>query len=109
MQKAARPCSWPGCPELVIGKGDCRRHRRPSASGEGYDVEWREFRAWYLPRHPRCRRCGATATVVDHKIPLRAGGARLDPRNAQSLCAPCHARKTVAENPEGKDLARPWR
>ncbi len=38
------------------------------------------------------------ATLVDHIVPLDAGGTHETP-NLQSLCRPCHARKTLAEHP----------
>ena len=46
-----------------------------------------------------CLKIGRTerATEVDHKIPMAAGGARLDPENLQSLCIRCHSKKTWAE------------
>lgn len=37
------------------------------------------------------------ATEVDHIVPLRQGGARLDRSNLQSLCRPCHAQKTRSD------------
>lgn len=38
------------------------------------------------------------ATEVDHVVPIRRGGARLDPANLQALCKRCHSRKTMAED-----------
>ena len=60
------------------------------------------MRRWFLARHPLCAHClkrGFTtpATEVDHIKPLRQGGARLDQTNLQSLCKPCHSRKTRQE------------
>jgi 5-methylcytosine-specific restriction endonuclease McrA len=43
--------------------------------------------------------CGEAATEVDHIIPLRALGARLDERNLQPLCKRHHSKKTRRENP----------
>jgi len=53
----------------------------------------------YAKRHPLCEPCDAEGRVtpmqvVDHIIPLRAGGARLDERNLHSMCNACHAKKT---------------
>jgi 5-methylcytosine-specific restriction endonuclease McrA len=39
-----------------------------------------------------------TATIVDHIVPIRQGGARLDINNLQSLCHSCH---TIKSNEEG--------
>jgi 5-methylcytosine-specific restriction endonuclease McrA len=35
------------------------------------------------------------AQVTDHIVALRDGGARLDPRNHQSLCYRCNVLKSV--------------
>lgn len=58
----------------------------------------------YLQAHPLCVHCLAEgryvkATVVDHKIPHR-GDPKLfwDTDNWQSLCKPCHDRKTGQED-----------
>ena len=40
----------------------------------------------------------ASATDVDHIVPIADGGAPLDQANLQSLCHECHSRKTIAEN-----------
>jgi 5-methylcytosine-specific restriction protein A len=37
------------------------------------------------------------ARVVDHVVPIKDGGARLDWANLESLCVPCHNRKTATE------------
>ena len=60
---------------------------------------WRAYiRPEQLEREPLCRTCGAPATCVDHIVPAR-GDRQLqtDPDNLQSLCAPCHGRKTRAQ------------
>jgi 5-methylcytosine-specific restriction protein A len=47
---------------------------------------------------PICEHCGvAPSRMVDHIVPLRAGGARLEVGNLQALCLPCHALKTRSE------------
>jgi 5-methylcytosine-specific restriction endonuclease McrA len=45
--------------------------------------------------HSRCVQRGwrVRATVTDHIVSLRDGGARLDPANHQSLCRSCNAAK----------------
>jgi len=91
---------YPGCGVLVRGpRGYCVQHeaiarkradeRRPSASARGYDVDWRRRRAAYLADHTDCVMCGEPATVVDHRLPLAAGGAD-DETNWQPLCKLCH-------------------
>jgi 5-methylcytosine-specific restriction protein A len=37
------------------------------------------------------------AVEVDHIVPIREGGARLDANNLQPLCHTCHSRKTMLE------------
>jgi 5-methylcytosine-specific restriction protein A len=94
------PCRYPGCGTLIKGSaGYCQQHRsvvrqrqdesRPSASGRGYGGDWRRRRARHLAEHPDCTRCSEPATVVDHILPLSAGGAD-EESNYQSLCKLCH-------------------
>lgn len=42
--------------------------------------------------------------MVDHIIPIRAGGARYDPRNLQSLSWSCHAKKTQEDKAKYPDI-----
>ncbi|MCA9312292.1 MAG: HNH endonuclease [Phycisphaerales bacterium] len=75
---------------------------RTSPARRGYDRGWQHLRRWFLMRHPLCQHCqrdGRTtpATEVDHVVPIRAGGARLDQANLQALCKSCHSRKTVRD------------
>lgn len=63
--------------------------RRPSAAARGYDRDWQSRSAEFLAEHPYCAMCQEPSTVVDHVIPLSAGGAD-DETNWQSLCKPCH-------------------
>lgn len=45
-----------------------------------------------------CEHCQVRPSrLVDHIVPLRAGGARLELENLQALCVACHARKTAAD------------
>jgi len=70
--------------------------RRPSAPKRGYHSGWRHYRMSYLKSHPRCG-CGAPATVVDHVVPVAAGGSFWAAANHQPLCHRCHAAKTMTE------------
>lgn len=75
---------------------------RASAAARGYDARWQKVRKRYARRNPLCEPCRAEGRavpldVVDHVVPLAAGGARLDPRNLQSMCNPCHGKKTEAD------------
>ncbi|WP_366146335.1 HNH endonuclease signature motif containing protein [Limnohabitans sp.] len=83
---------------------DYGRARRSFDTEVGFyqSANWRRLRASFLRLHPLCRVCAAreltvAATVVDHVLPIKDGGARLDAANLQALCVPCHNRKTAAE------------
>lgn len=76
---------------------------RPSAAARLYGYWWAKAARLWLTQHPLCAECtrhGRTtpAVCVDHVRP-HDGDQRLfrDPRNWQSLCATCHARKTAGE------------
>ena len=74
---------------------------RASSSDRGYDRRWRRKRLRHLKREPLCRQCKAAgytvaAKIVDHIIPLLAGGAD-DESNFQSLCMMHHNQKTGKE------------
>ena len=111
--KPLRPCTTPGCSQLV-SSGKCEAHRkaddkqydqrRGSATARGYDARWRSARLSYLSRHPLCASCEKDgliepATVVDHVKPHK-GDVRLfwDVDNWQPLCKRCHDRKTATED-----------
>src|SRR5450432_2780301 len=105
---AQRPCKFPGCPQLV-DSGTCSKHARKydeargSASARGYDATWRRLRRMVLAGEPLCRECElkdlvVLAVEVDHIVPLRLGGSRLDSENLQPLCRACHSRKTMRES-----------
>lgn len=110
------PCPVPGCRALTSG-GRCAEHatdamrarraaadaRRTHAADRGYDAAWRRLRAEILRGEPLCRVCrragrDVPAEVVDHIVPMAAGGERLDPANLQPLCARCHNVKTARED-----------
>ena len=79
------------------GKNTGKKDMRATSAKRGYDWNWRRARAHYIARYPWCTVCGAPGEHVDHIIPLKLGGARLDERNLQTLCASCHAVKTRRE------------
>ncbi len=116
MKPLRTTCARPGC-RVIVDRGHCRAHgreraaarravdaRRGSASSRGYGAEWRVRRLVFLKQHPWCvdprgrhRSTRRESEVVDHVVPLRAGG-RDDESNWQALCASCHASKTVRED-----------
>lgn len=110
-----------GCGATVTGAcSSCSSGwtRRPSSSWRGGSTRrWRRFRAAWLADNPMCvgytGPCGAVAEHVDHITPLSqflAGtpreAARFDPRNVQSLCVPCHTRKTNDEAQAARRIRR---
>lgn len=76
--------------------------RRGSATQRGYGNPWRKLRLVKLQADPLCESCLAlgitkAATDVDHKTPKSQGGDD-SWDNLQSLCGPCHSRKTATED-----------
>lgn len=78
---------------------------RGTATARGYGAGWRRTRAEYLATHPICvdpfgqhkqRGERVAATVVDHMVPKRRGGADAW-GNYQSLCVSCHTEKIARE------------
>jgi len=111
----ARPCRYFGCPALTHERY-CEKHKKevmnrynkerradPARNDMFYSSsKWRKVRQYHLTREPLCRSCGrrgiiTSADTVDHIVPIRHGGADLDDMNLQSLCAPCHSRKSGEE------------
>jgi len=87
-----RIASGERCPCEARRKAEADK-RRPSARARGYDSRWDVERTAFLKAHPKCARCEAPATVVDHKIPHR-GDKKLfwNRSNWQPLCVTCHSR-----------------
>jgi len=106
-------------------KGRCEKHKRTEARQYDqqrravhdsiYDYRWRQYSKGWLRQHPLCgdRLNGVStqhsycaqqgyvvaASVTDHIEPHKGDLAKfLDPENHQSLCAPCHNRKTATED-----------
>jgi len=113
--KPAARCAVGLCPNVAGPRGRCDLHRQAqthaydqrygSRIARGYDEQWIRLRAWFLrhPEHVACAHCLAAGRVtiaaeVDHIVPFTGPGdpRRLDPRNLQALCVPCHRRKHAA-------------
>lgn len=63
---------------------------------------WRNTRKQYIMDNPVCIECKRSdmyvpAKVVDHVIPIRSGGAKLDNRNFAPLCEKHHNKKRALE------------
>lgn len=113
LKRPLRPCKSPSCNELTSDTY-CDKHKaekqqrydrwRGSAAERGYDYRWRKARVRHLKQNPLCVHCLekgliVPANEVDHVIPHK-GDKKLfwDKDNWQSLCKPCHSRKTLNEN-----------
>lgn len=98
-----RDCMEPGCGALIEAPAvRCAAHKRESPAALGYDRSWRVLREAYARTHPDCEPCleegkQVAMAIVDHRVPIKDGGPRLDPRNLQSLCWSCHSIKTHRE------------
>ena len=69
-------------------------------------ARWRSARKRFLKQHPLCVACGVIATVVDHALGHDDHWRESfwDSGQWQSMCGPCHSRKT---NREERGLGRP--
>jgi 5-methylcytosine-specific restriction endonuclease McrA len=112
MRTGRRPCPrghgiFRGpCPHCIL----LREVARGTARERGYDAAWDVFSLNWLRQfpwcgqradgklhveHSRCAREGrkVRATVTDHIVALRQGGAHRSPANSQSLCTGCNTAK----------------
>lgn len=107
-RKPKKPCAYPGCPNLTHGKycdahGTLEQSEYHRQQSNFYaTIEWKKKRQEYLVEHPFCVECrskgrATAATIVDHILPIKMGGAPLDDCNLQGLCWSCHSRKSVKE------------
>lgn len=72
--------------------------RRDKASSDFYNsMAWRKLRNFFINKNPFCVKCGKFAKIVDHIIPIKQGGEKLNEENLQSLCIACHNKKTKNE------------
>jgi 5-methylcytosine-specific restriction enzyme A len=94
MNRPWRTCPHPGCGQLTRG-GSCPEHAGRGEHDVIYGRAWREESAAYRAEHPTCILCGAPVADVDHRTPVRMGGARLDRANLRSLCRACHVTITA--------------
>src|ERR1017187_1324822 len=102
-----RPCRYAGC--STLSEHDwCPEHtrsrwsvERETACKRGYDRQWRNWRLWYLQRHPLCSDCEAIGLVklaeeVHHKVKLVM---RPDLQFIEANCMPlCKAHHTIRTN-----------
>lgn len=104
MPRAPRHCGFDGCRTPVTGRAYCDEHRRPFAGStrNTHGRPWRERKAEVLARDGGvCANCQGPGTHADHIVPKAMGGTdALD--NLQTLCAPCHYRKTARDANEAR-------
>ena len=93
-------------PKRALPKKKRKPDRRGNSCQRGYDRKWRKLRRRKLAADPLCKHCldrddiMQPANEVDHIVPHQG---QADPlfwawENLQSLCKPCHSRKTFEEN-----------
>ena len=115
-QRAKRPCLVSSCKEYSTNQGYCDNHQdkirkkdreRGTSHQRGYDARWNKARIEHLDEHPLCVDCAkrdyiTPATVVDHIVPHKGDQTLFwNQSNWQSLCKPCHDRKTATEDMGG--------
>ena len=110
-RKPLRPCRHPGCGELTR-EGWCPKHK-PREAARRESAGWHrwyslpiwtdDLRPMQLLLEPWCRECAqrglrVRATDVDHIVDHKGDwGKFTDRSNLESLCHPCHSRKTMRE------------
>lgn len=108
--RVPRACRKHGCSKTTTDRsGYCQEHmntgwesHQPGKSRHqrGYGSKWDKIRPRIFQRDKYlCQNClprAAEAKTVDHIIPKAHGGTD-DDSNLQSLCWPCHKRKTATE------------
>ena len=111
--KPKKPCSYPGCPKLTddlyceehkkLMDRNYNKYERDKVSQRFYQsTEWKALKKKVLNYEPLCRECKKNgkltkATMVDHIVEIKKGGAPLDINNLQPLCWSCHSRKSAKE------------
>ncbi|HHE4876831.1 HNH endonuclease [Morganella morganii] len=107
-----RACRKRGCAKTTTDRsGYCEEHRNTgwenhqqgkSRHERGYGTKWDRLRLVVLSRDKHlCQQClregrVTEAKTVDHITPKAHGGTDAE-SNLQSLCWPCHYRKTATE------------
>ena len=76
------------------GRFGARRRKTIKPKSRYYDHAWQQMSKRWLAGHDICEWCGSRDDLtVDHIVPLRLGGAKLDPDNLQPLCRSCNNEK----------------
>jgi 5-methylcytosine-specific restriction enzyme A len=90
------------CPTHLAERAQRDAERRGTPAERGYDAAEQALARAFARAHPFCewhlaKGVRVPTAIVDHRVPLSAGGPRLDPRNLQALCRSCHGVKTARE------------
>lgn len=109
-RKPKKPCSYPGCPELIEDGSYCKKHQRDvnryyekyridPLTKKRYGSKWRKIRNRYINNNPLCEEClkdgrFTKAEEVHHILPLRRGGNH-DESNLMALCKSCHSKISI--------------
>lgn len=108
--RAPRPCSVPGCDQLVTDRtAQCLNHRRRAdrqrINHAAYDRDG--FRALSIARrrkYPLCEMCGQRwSRETDH---IDGDKTNNDWDNLRALCGLCHRRRTARDQPGGSVAER---
>lgn len=106
-------CKETGCKSYPIKEGYCAKHfiynnreeskykeimKKYPWQGLYYTNRWKKLRNMHLSSQPLCVKCNALGSDVDHIIDHK-GNLDLfyDADNLQTLCKPCHAKKTFSD------------
>jgi 5-methylcytosine-specific restriction protein A len=104
--RSARPCSYPGCNELVYHGSRCGAHVETYHNQDWrawYQTpEWKRIRAAQLLKEPWCIECKkegrmTVATDVDHIERHQGDKQKFFNGPFQSLCHSHHSSKTIRE------------
>lgn len=106
-----RPCTKPGCTDFMPCAAHERKRRRfwdehrDQAIRSLYTGAWATYSKARLAEYPICtdpygehKGRLVVAGVTDHVVPHRGDRGKFwNPLNHQSLCVPCHNRKSLEE------------